>query len=286
MKSDSVKLNQLEDHCRSLKKIAVAFSGGLDSRFLCYTANRVGIAVRALHISGPHIPYRETEEAHHWAETQGISFMCIQADPLENLAIKANGPDRCYLCKHTAFNALLAETRKGEILCDGTNVSDFSGYRPGLRALKDIGVRSPLAEAGFNKDDIRYFARQTGMDRPEQKARPCLFTRYEYGLEPTAASMVSLDEAERRIEFFFSSITRQNESAPPFRLRLTKEGPILHIQTENLTRKCRESLALLLSECGFPRARVGTVKQISGYFDRQAALRGEDFSASQEQRKI
>ena len=266
--------------CRSLKKLVVAFSGGLDSRFLCYTAKRAGVDVRALHVSGPHIPNRETEEALQWAETRGIPFTCLHADPLGNSAIRMNGPDRCYHCKHMVFSALLNETKAEEILCDGTNISDLSGYRPGLQALKELGVRSPLAEARLSKDDIRHFARQTGMDRPEQKARPCLFTRYEYGLEPTAAGLSSLDEAERRIELFFSSITRKNEAIPPFRLRLTRGGSLLHIQTEYLAGSHKESLASLLAECGFSQTRIEAVDQISGYFDRKANLEKTPRSAS------
>jgi uncharacterized protein len=264
--ADDAKLERLEAWCRAAGALAVAFSGGLDSRFLCYTAKRAGVAVRALHVSGAHIPRRETEEARQWAADHGIPFTRIAADPLQNPAIRANGPDRCYHCKRAAFTLLRAATREGEPLCDGTNVSDGSGYRPGLRALRELGIRSPLAEAGLDKGDIRSFARRTGMDRPEQAARPCLFTRYEYGLEPTAGGLAALDAAECRIEAF---LCPDGGEGPPFRLRLTGAGPALHIRTAALTEERRAALARLLAESGFAGAAVETVEQISGYFDRQ-----------------
>ena len=268
MISDSAQLQRLEDHCRSLGKLAVAFSGGLDSRFLLYAANRAGTAVRALHIRGPHIPRRETEEALQWAEEQKIPCTLILMNPLQNPAVRANGPERCYHCKHAAFSLLMAGIQEGEALCDGTNVSDFTGYRPGLRALRELGVTSPLAKAGLSKQDIQHLARQTGMDRPEQKARPCLFTRYAYGLEPNEDTLAALDAAERQIEAFLSSESKHG-SSPPFRLRLTGEGPVVHIQSQELSQERKNILDLLLLEHGFHGARVETLERISGYFDRQ-----------------
>jgi uncharacterized protein len=267
--SEADKLERLITLCRSLKSLAVAFSGGLDSRFLCHTASRNHIPVRALHVSGPHIPRRETEEARQWAEARGIPFVPLHADPLSVAAIRANGPDRCYHCKHAVFTALFANVAKGETLCDGTNTSDLTGYRPGLRALKELGVASPLAETGLSKDDIRSFARATGMDRPEQKARPCLFTRYEYGLEPDAASLAALDAAEHQVEEFFASDGASPGPVPPFRLRLTADGPVLHVQTATLADATKNTLSVLLRNGGFADSRVETVEQISGFFDRQ-----------------
>ena len=272
MLSADAKLKDLERRCLSMGKLAIAFSGGLDSRFLLHTARRAGMAVRALHISGPHIPLRETEEARKWAETHGIPFTLVRANPLQSPAIRANGPERCYHCKHVAFSLLLAETQEGEVLCDGTNASDLSDYRPGLRALKELGVCSPLAKAGLCKADIQYLARQSGMDRPEQKARPCLLTRYEYGLEPTVSTLAALDAAERQAEAFLSSESRSGTS-PPFRLRLTREGPVLHIQSEEIVQEHKAVLDVLLMEHGFQGARVETVDQISGYFDRRSGFR-------------
>ncbi|MDR1125718.1 MAG: PP-loop family protein [Deltaproteobacteria bacterium] len=267
------KLNQLEADCRAFGKLAVAFSGGLDSRFLCYTASRLGIPVRALHISGPHIPRRETEEAGTWAEKNHIPFTLLHVDPLQSPDIRANRPDRCYHCKRAAFTLLLANIQKDEQLCDGTNTSDLAGYRPGLRALAELGVMSPLARAGISKEEIRQFARATGMDRPEQKARPCLFTRYEYGLSPTVSGLAALDEAEGRVEALLSANGGAGgNTVPPFRLRLTGEGPLLHVQLPELADETTAALLSTLAACGFPSIRIETVEQISGYFDRKRNL--------------
>lgn len=264
------KLERLEMYCRSLGRLAVAFSGGLDSRFLCHIAARAGVPVRALHISGPHIARSETAEARQWAEECGIPFTLLHADPLHNQAVRANGPDRCYHCKHAAFTMLRAHTEKGEILCDGTNASDLSGYRPGLRALTELGVVSPLAATEAGKDDIRALARKTGMDRPEQQARPCLLTRYEYGLEPDAASLAALDDAERLAAAVFAAGGSGDKSAvPQFRLRLTREGPVFHVQAADLPETVQKRVTAILDGNGFTGARVERVDQISGFFDRQ-----------------
>ena len=112
------------------------------------------------------------------------------------------------------------------------------------------------------------------MDRPEQKARPCLFTRYEYGLEPNIATLAALDAAEQQIEAFLSSES-QSGSPPPFRLRLTGESPVLHIQSKELVQEHKAVLDALLLEHGFQGARVEILDQISGYFDRQAVFQEE-----------
>lgn len=276
--SATTKLKQLETDCQSLEKLAVAFSGGLDSRFLCYTAKRIGLPVRALHISGPHIPQQETEEARAWAAENKIPFVLLSVDPLQNSDVCANSPDRCYYCKRAVFTKLLTVIQEEEHLCDGTNRSDLGGYRPGLRALVELGIRSPLARADICKGDIRELARRTGMDRPEQKARPCLFTRFEYGIMPTYSSISAVQEAERQVEEILSaSSSKIGAQVPPFRLRITLEGPILHIQHSKLTAETNKALQATLRASGFSGVRVELVDTISGYFDRKRNLGGYCF---------
>ena len=129
--------------------IAVAYSGGLDSRFLIHMARRAGLDVRALHIRGPHIPAREHRYAVQWAADCGVPLTVIERDPLGMPELQNNPKDRCYHCKKAVFTAL--REAAGELpLCDGTNASDLGEYRPGLRALRELDIRSPLAEAGIS----------------------------------------------------------------------------------------------------------------------------------------
>lgn len=138
---------------RSLPACAIAFSGGLDSRFLCHAALLCGSRVLALHAQGPHIAAQESAEAQDWARRRGLPLRLVHYSPLPLAEVAANSRERCYACKRglmAALRATLALTGQDApcTLCDGTNADDMRAFRPGLRALKEAGVRSPLAEAG------------------------------------------------------------------------------------------------------------------------------------------
>ncbi|GHU93919.1 hypothetical protein AGMMS49974_02430 [Deltaproteobacteria bacterium] len=268
--------HSLHDHLRSLGALSVAFSGGVDSRFLSFTALRLGLDVRMLHVKGPHIPAEESAWAESWAELNGLSLTLLSIDPLQVPEIAANGRERCYHCKNAVFRALRAEA--GDLpLCDGTNASDGEGYRPGLRALRELGIISPLAAAGLRKVDIRALARKNGMDMPDQSAHPCLFTRYNYGIRPTYASLAALNTAEEAVGLVLrrhAVLTRGADAEDPqaergrFRLRFEQEGQaVLHVAYADLTDAVLAALRGVLAETGFSDVPVVTVEQISGHFD-------------------
>lgn len=265
----------LKDLLSTMPELAVALSGGLDSRFLTHAALLAGCRVTALHITGPHMPLRETEEARRWATARGAAFVTVPLNPLGIPAIAAGQRDRCYHCKHAAFSALLA-TSAPLPLCDGTNADDLSAYRPGLRALRELGIRSPLAEAGLSKADIRQLAARTGMDRPDQAARPCLLTRLAYGMQPDAATLARLAEAEEALE---------NLGLWDFRLRLAPNAPPrlqigpAHVVAENMVAGTTDAadmarppspadLLRILARHGFGDAAIEVGGPVSGYFDR------------------
>lgn len=265
----------LKDLLATMPELAVALSGGLDSRFLTHAALLAGCRVTALHITGPHMPPRETEEARRWAAGRGAAFVTVPLNPLGIPAIAAGQRDRCYHCKHAAFTALRA-TAAPLPLCDGTNADDLTAYRPGLRALRELGIRSPLAEAGLSKADIREWAARTGMDRPDQAARPCLLTRLAYGMQPDAATLARLAEAEEELE---------NLGLWDFRLRLAPNAPPrlqigpAHAAAENVAagttdtggmaqRPSSADLLRILARHGFGDAAIDAGGPVSGYFDR------------------
>ena len=156
--------------------------------------------------------------------------------------------------------AALAEQGQGRVLCDGTNADDLLAYRPGLRALEEGCVRSPLAEAGLSKADIRKAASATGLDRPDQRARPCLLTRMAYGMRPDAAILARLATAEAELA----------EIGPlgDFRLRLTPE-PVL--QAENLPDLRRHEVQNILQRYGFWPCKMEIGASVSGFYDAGGA---------------
>ena len=133
-------------------RFALAYSGGLDSRFLAHAAQRFGFEPVLLHIVGPHIPPEETDYARHWAASRELAYEELPADPLDLALVASGDRRRCYACKRNLFSLLKARTDLP--LCDGTNASDAGQYRPGIRAVEELGILSPLASAGLTQDDV------------------------------------------------------------------------------------------------------------------------------------
>ena len=266
---------------RDLPRLAVAFSGGLDSRFLCHAALLCGCDVLAVHVYGPHIPPQESAGAAAWARERGLRLYTARFDPLALAEVETNSPQRCYGCK-TGLVALLrgelapmAEAHD-RVLCDGTNADDLQAYRPGLRALEEGRVHSPLAKAGLTKAQVREAARATGLDRPWQRARPCLLTRLAYGMRPEAGTLARLAAAEADLAALGATASVQGESqcAVPeegsvgalgdFRLRLTPE-PVL--QAEKLPGELLPELRNILIRHGFWPCGLAAGGNISGFYD-------------------
>lgn len=252
--------------------MAIALSGGLDSRFLTHMALRAGLPVVALHASGPHMAPAESLWARRWAEKIGLTLHILDFQPLALEGVRTNSPERCYVCKqaliqcmHAALaNISIAENHTGTvehswILCDGTNADDLSAHRPGLRALREGGVRSPLAECGITKDCIRCWAQETGMEQPQQVARPCLLTRLAYGMSPAAELLRTIATLEDALA---------TAGLHDFRLRLTP-APLL--QTRPLSATLRDTARTLLHQHGFGEAIIVEEEHIGGYFDREKA---------------
>lgn len=246
----------------TMPRVAIAFSGGLDSRFLCHVARLAGVDIIAVHARGPHIASGDSDAACHWAQAHGISLREINIDPLDLPEIRNNDRQRCYACKKAMLASLMsltqADSRAGRVICDGTNADDTQLFRPGNRAVAEAGARSPLAEAGLGKSQIRQLARETGLDFPEQKARPCLLTRLAYGLNPDHATLTALAQAENEIATILPG-------AVDFRLRLLP-APVLHLSSP--APDLHSQLATILAKHGFAEAEIETRSPLSGFFDR------------------
>ena len=250
-----------------LPGISIAFSGGLDSRFLAHAALEVLPAERIelLHVTGPHIPETESAWAAQWAAGRGLNLTCLPLNPLELPEVARGDELRCYACKKRLFAALLAEARW--VLCDGSNASDLGQFRPGLRALQELGIRSPLAESGLEKPVLRELGRATGLERPDQQARPCLLTRLPYGVSPNPALLARIAAMEDTVETTLRRLVPERAEPWDFRVRLTTRDPeafalhVGHPLQADLERALTEALA------NFGPCAVQCSERISGYFD-------------------
>ena len=251
--------------------VTIAYSGGLDSRFLAFTAARLGYRVKLLHVTGPHMAPSESEGAVKDARAMGLEAKLINANPLGITELAAAGRNRCYVCKTHIFTELLKHAAGGK-LCDGTNASDLTVYRPGKKALEELGIHSPLAEAGVSKPDIRRISRAMGMPRPDQAARPCLLTRFPYGTMPEAETLALIAQAEDWIE-------AQPEAAGlKFRLRFPdaahRENAVLHVEASSLTGRTEKDLKALADKAKAhfaPRLdslTTAVLEKLSGFYDR------------------
>jgi len=177
-------------------KAAMGFSGGVDSSYLLYAAAQCGADVRPYFIHSPFQPAFELENAKQFAAGLGLALTVLPFDVLTLPEVAANPPDRCYHCKCALFGLLkaAAEADGYDLLLDGTNASDDAGDRPGMRALQELGVRSPLRECGLTKDEIRRRSRQAGLPTWDLPAYACLATRIPTN-EPLTAEL--LDRVER-----------------------------------------------------------------------------------------
>ena len=197
IKSDP-KYRQLISYLTDLGDAAVAFSGGVDSTFLLNAAyDALGNKVIALTVKSPYIPDWEIAEAIDYAGKLGVKHLIIEA-PLTR-EIMHNPENRCYLCKRFIFKKLrdIAVQKGFKNLVDGTNSDDSSDTRPGMKALKELNVLSPLKENGFGKQDIRRLSRMLGLPTWEKPAYACLLTRIPYNTAVEDVILRRIENAEK-----------------------------------------------------------------------------------------
>lgn len=184
-------------------KAAVAFSGGVDSAYLLYAAVSLGADVRAYYVKSVFQPQFELEDARRLAGQLGIAMRVIEVDILASAAVAANASDRCYHCKKMLMEAVAGAAGQDgySLLLDGTNASDEAEERPGMRALKELAVRSPLRECGLTKEEIRRLSREAGLFTWDKPAYACLATRIPVG---EAVTKEKLEVTEAAEEYLFS----------------------------------------------------------------------------------
>ncbi len=196
------KERTLREIIRGFGRVVVAFSGGVDSALVLHVAtqelgeNAIGITAQSASL-----PEREEAAAAATARASGAQHEVIVTHEVEDPAYAANPPNRCYFCKRELYGRLveIAVSRGGAVVVDGFNRDDASDWRPGRKAAREFGVRSPLAEAAFGKDDVRALAHHLGLSVWDKPAMACLSSRFPYGTAITLELLAQVERAERAV---------------------------------------------------------------------------------------
>jgi uncharacterized protein len=193
------KLEQLKNWLETMDKVLIAYSGGVDSTLVAKVAYDVlGEQALAITAVSPSLLGEELEEAMAQADFIGITHEIIETQEMDNPNYTSNPVNRCYFCKSELHNHLkpLASERGYPYVIDGVNADDLKDYRPGIAAAKERGARSPLAELGISKAEVRELSRHLGLPWWDKPAQPCLSSRFPYGEEITIAKLQRVGRAE------------------------------------------------------------------------------------------
>ncbi|MCM1102422.1 MAG: ATP-dependent sacrificial sulfur transferase LarE [Clostridium sp.] len=234
----------LREFFKTYPRVAVAFSGGVDSAFVLYAARKYADRVRAYYVRSEFQPEFEQQDAARLAKELDADMRILSLQVLDVPGVRDNPPDRCYHCKKTILGAI-AEAARADgftVLLDGTNASDGAGDRPGMRALREFSVLSPLRECGLTKDRIRQLSREAGLFTWDKPAYACLATRIPTGEEITERKLAATESAEA---YMFSL------GFTDFRVRSRDGHAVLQLpesQTERLWRHRKEILERLKAD--------------------------------------
>lgn len=224
---------ELQEFFSQNQRVALAFSGGTDSAYLLYAARKAGTQVAAYFIKTFFQPNFELKDAQRLSAELGVELTVLEVDVLADENVAANPNNRCYYCKTTLFRRLCKRAAADgyPLVIDGTNASDDAEDRPGMWALRELGIRSPLRELGITKAEVRRRSREAGLFTWDKPAYACLATRIPTGEQITCEKLQRVEEAEKALfSLGFSN----------FRVRLLGEHARLQLPVEQMERVIRE----------------------------------------------
>ena len=193
------KLEKLQDHLKQLESVAIAFSGGVDSTFLCKVAvDILGEKAIAVTAASSTFPQKELHEAKRLAQEIGITHIIFPSKETENKKFIENPTNRCYYCKRELFTNIcqIADENHIAYVLEGSNRDDESDYRPGRKAIAELGIQSPLRDTGLTKQDIRRLSKEMNLPTWDKPAFACLASRFPYGEKITPEKLNHIEKAE------------------------------------------------------------------------------------------
>ena len=252
------KFENLKAYLRSLGSVAVAYSSGVDSTFLLKVAHDVlGDKAIAITATSSFFPKRESDEASDFCKANGIKQIIEAFEELDIPEIRHNPTNRCYLCKKDLFTKIISIAKENGIehVAEGSNMDDNGDYRPGLKAVAELGVKSPLRECDLYKEEIRTLSKQLNLPTWDKPSFACLASRFVYGEEITTKKLKMVETAEQ---------TLLDLGFKQFRVRIHGENlariEVLPAELEKLF-SLRESIIKTLKDAGFTYITM----DLSGY---------------------
>ncbi len=194
------KYKALQNYFKQLGSVAVAFSSGVDSTFMLKVAHDVlGNKAVAITARSHSFPAREKNEAADFCKKEGIEHIFIDSEELDIPGFKQNPKNRCYLCKHELFEEIIQVAKQHGLayVCEGSNLDDNGDYRPGLQAVAELGVKSPLRECNLWKSEIRAISKELGLETWKKPSFACLASRFVYGETISVEKLDMVDKAEQ-----------------------------------------------------------------------------------------
>jgi pyridinium-3,5-biscarboxylic acid mononucleotide sulfurtransferase len=231
----------------SCDSVLVAFSGGVDSAYLAWAATRVlGPAALCITADSPSYPDHHRQLALRIAREFQLHHEIIHTAELDRPEYRANPVNRCYFCKHELYTALtsLAQARGFAVIVDGSNADDRGDYRPGRKAAREFGVRSPLDEAELTKDEIRELSRRAGLPTWDEPASACLSSRIPYHSEVTDAKLRMIEQAEDALRAIGFRVCRVRHHDTLARLEIGRDEMARALEPDVRARIVRELRAL------------------------------------------